>query len=181
MFRTWTRDWGCGYFKADFMHIGSIYGPEDARWHRQDLSRIEIWMRMARLIREEIGEAIWLACGAPVWAPVGLADAMRIGRDIGVSWKGHYSAESLPRPDGAELRQRHPLAGRSRLHPAACPVSRAFRRAGALARVFRRAGRWRADDDHLGEVPAARRELFTALAGDGGAFACDFPLLGKGR
>ena len=27
-------DWGCGYFKADFMHLGSIYGPDEARWHR---------------------------------------------------------------------------------------------------------------------------------------------------
>ena len=51
---------------------------------------------MARLIREEIGDALWLGCGAPSGRrrPV---DAMRIGRDIGVSWEGHYSAESLLR------------------------------------------------------------------------------------
>ena len=30
VFRTWARDWGCGYFKTDFMHFGSIYGPETA-------------------------------------------------------------------------------------------------------------------------------------------------------
>ena len=35
---------------------------------REGLSRIEIWMRMARLIREEIGDALWLGCGGPIWA-----------------------------------------------------------------------------------------------------------------
>ena len=182
VFRTWARDWGCGYFKTDFMHIGSIYGPETARWHRPDLSRIEIWMRMARLIREEIGEALWLACGAPVWAPVGLVDAMRIGRDIGVSWKGHYSAESLLRDQTARnfangiLWQADPdcILLRDRFHELSDEQVR------SLAYFAGLAGGVLMTSDHLGEVPPARRELFAALAGDGAAFACDFPLLGRG-
>ena len=52
------------------------------------LSRIEVWMRMVRLIREEIGDALWLASGSPIWAPIGWIDAVRIGRDIGVCWEG---------------------------------------------------------------------------------------------
>ncbi|MDQ8757108.1 alpha-galactosidase [Sphingosinicella sp. LHD-64] len=97
VFRTWRRDWGAGYFKTDFMLFGSEHGPETAGWHRPGLSRIAIWRRMAALIREEIGEALWLGCGCPLWASVGLVDAVRIGRDIGVSWTGDYSAESLLR------------------------------------------------------------------------------------
>ena len=94
VFRTWRQDWGCGYFKTDFMHFGCDYDPQHARRYSDGLSRIEVWMRMVRLIREEIGDALWLASGSPIWAPIGWVDAVRIGRDIGVSWKGHYSAES---------------------------------------------------------------------------------------
>ena len=61
------------------------------------LSRVAIWRRMASIIREEIGDALWLGCGCPLWASVGLVDAVRIGRDIGVSWHGEYSADSLLR------------------------------------------------------------------------------------
>ena len=27
VFRTWRQDWGCGYFKTDFMHFGCDYAP----------------------------------------------------------------------------------------------------------------------------------------------------------
>ena len=132
VFRTWARDSGTGYFKTDFMHLGSIYGPDEAVWHQDGLSRIAISMKMARLIREEIGDAHWLCCGAPIWVPVGLCDAMRIGRDIGVSWKGHYSAESLLRDQTARnFANGILLAGRPRLHPLARPLPRVERRPGA--------------------------------------------------
>ena len=38
-----------------------------------------------------------LGCGCPLWASVGLVDAVRIGRDVGVKWSGDQSAESLLR------------------------------------------------------------------------------------
>lgn len=101
VFRTWAHDWGCGYFKADFLHLGSTYGPDEAMWHMDGLSRIEIWMRMLRIMREEIGEALLLLSGSPIWAPVGYAEAVRIGRDVGVTWFGHYSAQSLLRDQTA--------------------------------------------------------------------------------
>ena len=97
VFRTWARDWGVGYFKTDFMLFGSEHGPDRAAWHQPGLSRIAVWRRMAALIREEVGDALWLGCGCPLWASIGYVDAVRIGRDIGVSWKGEYSAESLLR------------------------------------------------------------------------------------
>ena len=34
VFRTWAADWGCRYFKTDFMHSASEFGPDRARWHR---------------------------------------------------------------------------------------------------------------------------------------------------
>ncbi len=97
VFRTWRHDWGVGYFKTDFMLFGSEHGPDCAVWHQAGLSRIAIWRRMATLIRDAIGDALWLGCGCPLWASVGYVDAVRIGRDIGVAWEGEYSAESLLR------------------------------------------------------------------------------------
>jgi alpha-galactosidase len=97
VFRTWAQDWGAGYFKTDFMLFGSEHGPDRAVWHQAGLSRIAIWRRMAAIIRANIGDALWLGCGCPLWASVGYVDAVRIGRDIGVSWQGEYSAESLLR------------------------------------------------------------------------------------
>jgi alpha-galactosidase len=181
VFRTWARDWGCGYFKTDFMHLGSMYGPDEAVWHEEGLSRIGIWMKMARLIREEIGEALWLCCGAPLWAPVGLVDAMRIGRDIGVSWRGHYSAESLLRDQTARnfandiLWQADPdcILLRDRFHELTDD------QVHSLATFAGLAGGVLMTSDQLDEVPEARRKLLATLAGDGTPYTCDFPLLGQ--
>ena len=180
VFRTWRHDWGCHYFKADFLHLGSTYGPEVARWHRDDLSRIEIWMVMARLMREEIGDASLLMCGSPLWAPVGLADAVRIGRDIGVTWKGHYSAESLLRDQTARnfgngiLWQADPdcILLRDRFHDLTDVQVR------SLALFAGLAGGVLMTSDQLDEVPDGRRELLTRLLADGKPFICDFPLAG---
>ena len=181
VFRTWAKDWGCGYFKTDFMHLGSTYGPDEAVWHADGLSRIAIWMKMARLIREEIGEAQWLLCGSPIWAPVGLVDAMRIGRDIGVTWKGHYSAESLLRDQtarnyaGGILWQADPdcILLRDRFHDLSDDQVQ------SLALFAGLAGGVLMTSDQLDEVPEPRRTLLAELAGDGRPYSCEFPLLGR--
>ena len=181
VFRTWARDWGVGYFKTDFMHLGSFYGPDEATWHEDGISRIEIWMKMARLIREEVGEAWWLCCGAPLLPPVGLCDAMRIGRDIGVSWTGHYSAESLLRdqtsrnfmhgvlwqadPDCILLRDRFHDLSDDQVH--------------SLAQFAGLAGGVLMTSDQLDQVPETRRRMLVDLAGDGATFQCEFPELGQ--
>ena len=95
VFRTWRHEWGCEYFKTDFMHFGSDHGPDRAVWHTPGMTRIEIWRKVAEMIRAEIGDAIWLGCGCPLWSAVGLVDAIRIGNDVGVEWKGRLSAQSL--------------------------------------------------------------------------------------
>ena len=121
------------------------------------------------------------ACGAPIWAPVGLVDAVRIGRDIGVSWKGHYSAESLLRDQTARnfangiLWQADPdcILLRDRFHDL-------IGRAGAVAGAVRRAGRRRADDERSARRSAAgAAQLFSRSGRRRRAFACDFPLLGQ--
>lgn len=180
VFRTWARDWGCRYFKTDFMNAGSEFGPDRARWHRDGLTRIEIWMRMARLIREEIGDALWLGCGSPIFAPVGLVDAVRIGRDIGVSWSGHQSAESLLRDQTTRsfangiLWQADPdcILLRDRFHELS------DLEVESLARFAGLAGGVLMTSDHLGELSPARKALLRELLADGKARPCDFPRLG---
>ena len=90
VFHTWREDWGCEYFKTDFMLFGSEHGPRRAVRHTPGMTRMEIWMQVAEMIREEIGNALWLGCGCPLWAPVGLVDAMRISKDVGVRWEGNF-------------------------------------------------------------------------------------------
>jgi alpha-galactosidase len=97
VFRTWRQDWGCGYFKTDFMQFGSEHGPDRAVWHTPGLTRIEIWRRTASMIRDEIGNALWVGCGCPLWASVGLVDGVRVASDVGVEWTGGLSPQSLLR------------------------------------------------------------------------------------
>lgn len=184
VFRTWRRDWGCDYFKTDFMHLGSMFGPDEARWYEEGHSRIAVWMKMARLIREEIGEdALWLCCGAPLLPPVGLCDAMRIGRDVGPKWSGDQSAQALLRDQTTRnfmhgiLWQADPdcILLRDRFHELSDD------QVDSLAWFAGLAGGVLMTSDHLGEVPRARRELLAELAGDGRAFRCDFPALGDER
>ena len=100
-----------------------------------------------------------------MWASVGYVDAARIGRDIGVSWHGEYSAESLLRdqltrnhasgilwqadPDCVLLRQRfHHLTDDE--------VRSLLVFAGLSGGVLM-------TSDKLDEIPPAHAELFAAL------------------
>jgi alpha-galactosidase len=180
VFRTWRRDWGCGYFKTDFMLFGSEHGPDTARWHEPGLSRIAIWRRMASLIREEIGDALWLGCGSPLWASVGLVDAIRIGRDIGVKWQGHYSAESLLRDQltrnhgSGILWQADPdcILLRGRFHELSDEQVR------SLALFAGLAGGVLMSSDKLDELPPERARLFAALLRER-RLECEFRSLGS--
>jgi len=182
VFRVWTREWGCRYFKTDFMYFGSEYGPERARWHQPGLSRMAVWMKMATLIREEIDDSLWLGCGGPIWAPIGLMDAVRIGRDVGVSWRGNHSAESLLRDQtsrnfaNAILWQADPdcILLRTRFHELTDAEVR------SLAYFAGLSGGLLMTSDQLDEVSEERRQLLTELIGDGTTHTCHFPRLGQG-
>lgn len=178
VFRIWRWEWGCEYFKTDFMYFGSEYGPERAIYHTPGLTRIEIWRKMAEMIREEIGEAFWLGCGCPLWASVGLVDAIRTGKDVGVEWKQGAGAllEDLAArnfangilwasdPDCILLRERfHHLAEKE---------------LEALALYAGMSGGLRLTSDHLGELSPRRMQLWKLITGWSGE-PSRFPFLGR--
>lgn len=179
VFRTWRREWGCDYFKTDFMHFGSEYGADRAVWHMRGMTRMEIWRRVAEMVRAEIGDALWLGCGCPLWAGVGLVDAVRTGRDVGVAWDGARSASSLLRDvanrnfAGGILWQADPdcILLRERFHYLTDAEVRSLALfAGLLGGVL-------TTSDALDELSPARLELFKFLL-DARITSCRFPLLG---
>ncbi len=180
VFRTWRHDWGARYFKTDFMNAGMEYGPAQASWHEAGLSRVEIWRRMASIIREEIGEALWLGCGCPLWASTGLVDAVRIGRDVGVTWEGEYSAESLLRDQQTRnhasgiLWQADPdcVLLRDRFHGLSDDEARSLLLFAGLC------GGVLMTSDKLDEIPPERGQLFSELLSEL-QLRCDFPELGS--
>lgn len=181
VFRTW-RGWGTGYFKTDFMLFGSEHGPDRAVWHQPGRSRIAIWREMAAIIRAEIGDALWLGCGCPLWASVGYVDAVRIGRDLGVTWYGEYSAESLLRDLATRnhanglLWQADPdcLLLRDRFHELTDQQITSLARYGAAC------GGVLMTSDTLAELSPARADLFAELL-RAPAEPCTFPFLGQDR
>ena len=74
---------GCAYFKTDFMHIGSAYGPDRAVWHEAGLSRIEAH---ADGPPDPQGNRRRGVCSVAVARSfsAGLVDGIRIGRDTRV-------------------------------------------------------------------------------------------------
>lgn len=180
VFRVWRAEWGCEYFKTDFMHFASAHGPDRAVHHQPGLTRIEVWRQAAETIRSALGDAIWLGCGCPLWASAGLVDGVRIGRDIGVEWKGDYSAESLLRDQATRnfahgiLWQADPdcVLLRDRFHHLTDAQVR------SLALYAGLAGGVAMTSDKLDELSEARRELwrFILSAGAGG---CRFPGLAR--
>ncbi|HML24185.1 MAG TPA: alpha-galactosidase [Aggregatilinea sp.] len=180
VFRTWRHDWGCEYFKTDFMHFPTEHGPDRALWHTPGLTRIEIWRQVAEMIREEIGDATWLGCGCPLWASVGLVDAVRIGRDVGVQWAGNQSAQSMLRDQatrsfgGGILWQTDPdcILLRERFHHLTDAEVR------ALAIYAGMSGGLIMTSDALDELSEDRLRLWKLVLTDWRSH-CRYPLLGQ--
>lgn len=180
VFRAWRHEWGCEYFKTDFMHFGSEYGLDRALWHTPGRTRIEIWRGTAEMIREELGKALWLGCGCPLWASIGLVDGVRVGRDVGVAWSGDLSAQSLLRdqacrnfanhilwqsdPDCVLLRERFSDLSQEEIK--------------SLAIYSGMTGGVMMTSDQLGELSSERLNLWRLILPEERT-ACDFPLLGQ--
>ena len=180
VFDTWSNDWGARYFKVDFMLFGSEHGPERARWHRKNLSRIQIWRRMLEIARESAPDALFLGCGCPLWAGVGLVDAIRIGRDVGSKWGGEQSAESLLRD---QLTRNHAAGILWQADPDCILLRQRFHeltptQVRSLALFAGLSGGVLMTSDKLDELPQERAELFAELLRTP-VERCDFPNLGK--
>lgn len=181
VFRIWVHDWGARYIKADFLLHGAEYGPERAVWRTPGLARIAVWRRMMAILRDAVGEDVIVAgSGCPLWAGVGLVDAVRIGRDVGVTWNGDYSAESLLR----DLQSRNHAHGLLWQADPDCILLRdrfhelSDTQVELLARFAAGAGGVAMTSDHLGELRPDRERLFAALLAEP-IIACDFPNLGS--
>jgi alpha-galactosidase len=99
VFHTYRHAWGVDYFKTDGMFWGAGFGPDQVVHHTPGVTRVEIFLSVLKMIREEIGaDTPWLGCGCPLWPTVGYVDGIRISGDIGVDWDGiGFSAQSLLR------------------------------------------------------------------------------------
>jgi hypothetical protein len=162
------------------MHFGTGYGPDEVIRHTPGKTRIEIWREVAEMIRGEIGEATWLGSGCPLWASIGLVDGIRIGNDIGVSWAGNLSAESLLRdlatrnfanqilwqvdPDCILLRESHHNLSDAEVR--------------SLALYAGMSGGVVMTSDDLDEISTERIELLKLMCNQERS-ACHFPLLGQ--
>ncbi|HEV8516331.1 MAG TPA: glycoside hydrolase family 36 protein [Candidatus Limnocylindrales bacterium] len=69
---------GIDYFKIDFIYAGALLGRRHV-----DMSPVAAYRSGIGLIRDAIGDAYLLGCGAPILPSVGLVDAMRISPDTG--------------------------------------------------------------------------------------------------
>jgi alpha-galactosidase len=180
VFHTWRHEWCCEYFKTDFMNFGSEHGPDQAAWHTPGMTRIEIWRRLAEMIRQEIGDATWLGCGCPLWGAVGFVDGIRIGRDVGASWGEGPLAQSMLRDQATRNFANHILYQidpdcvllRNRYHHLNDPEII------ALALYAGMSGGVIMTSDHLGELSPDRLHLLRMILPEARS-TCDFPLLGK--
>jgi hypothetical protein len=178
VFRIWRHDWGCGYFKTDFMQFGSEHGPDRAVWHTPGLTRVEIWRNAASMIRNEIGDALWVGCGCPLWASVGLVDGVRVAGDVGVAWTGGLSPQSLLRDLASRNFANHILW---QLDPDSVLLRERFHslteaEVRSLAIYAGMSGGILMTGDALDELPPERLRLLKLILGQTRA-TCHFPLL----
>ena len=81
------RAWGYDYVKLDFLYAGALPGAR-----QNDMPREQAYRQGLRIMRETLGDAYLLTCGAPIIPSLGLCDGLRIGPDVASHW-------SSPRDD----------------------------------------------------------------------------------
>lgn len=82
------KEWRTSFFKMDFLQAGLLPG----RSHIDGVSSLERLNRCFRVIREAIGSAYFLGCGAHFGSAIGYVDGMRAGQDISASF--HFAVGS---------------------------------------------------------------------------------------
>jgi alpha-galactosidase len=85
-----VRGWGYEYAKLDFLYAGALPGKRHT-----DMPREAAYRQGLSVIREALGEAYFLTCGAPVLPSLGLCDGLRIGPDVAEAWASRRDDELL--------------------------------------------------------------------------------------
>ncbi len=85
-----VRGWGYDYTKLDFLYAGALPGKRHG-----DMARESAYRTGLKIIREALGEAYLLTCGAPILPSIGLCDGMRIGPDVAASFTSHRDDDLL--------------------------------------------------------------------------------------
>jgi alpha-galactosidase len=78
-------DTGFDFFKIDFLYAGALDGARTGE--AADPDPIAAYRSGLALIREVVGEAYLLGCGAPLLPSIGAVDAMRISPDTGPGYE----------------------------------------------------------------------------------------------
>ncbi|MFC2028532.1 glycoside hydrolase family 36 protein [Chloroflexota bacterium] len=84
------RDWGFDYIKLDFLYAGALKGNRHQNIPREAAFRLGL-----QTMREALGDAFLLTCGAPILPSIGLSDAIRIGPDVSGSWSPYIENKLL--------------------------------------------------------------------------------------
>ncbi|MEZ0395644.1 MAG: glycoside hydrolase family 36 protein [Anaerolineales bacterium] len=88
-----VRGWGYDYLKLDFLYAGALPGKRYL-----DLPRETAYRNGLKVLREAMGDAYFLTCGAPILPSIGLCDGMRIGPDVADIWIPYRDAVLLANP-----------------------------------------------------------------------------------
>ncbi len=85
-----VRTWGYDYAKLDFLYAGALPGKRHTEMPREAAYRNGL-----KVIREALGEAYLLTCGAPILPSLGLCDGMRLGPDVAAYWDNNRDSRLL--------------------------------------------------------------------------------------
>jgi len=85
-----VRAWGYDYIKLDFLYAGALPGVR-----HNGMSREAAYRHGLKVIRETLGEAYFLTCGAPILPSLGLCDGMRLGPDVAAYWDSNRDSRLL--------------------------------------------------------------------------------------
>jgi len=87
------RAWGYDYLKLDFLYAGALPGKRHNGLPREAGYRYGL-----KVLREAMGDAYFMACGAPILPTLGLCDGMRVGPDVASYWDSFRNSHLLNNP-----------------------------------------------------------------------------------
>jgi len=157
-------DLGFDFFKADFLFAGALDG------HRQaGLAPVAAYRHGLDLIRQAIGDAYLLGCGAPILPSVGKVDAMRVSADTAPHFEPEGGDLSKPGGRAAILtsRARAWQHGRFWVNDPDCLIVRPeVEHREALAAYIAEVGGLRASSDRIADLDEWGLEQTRTLLGN---------------